>query len=149
MESNHPCKGGKNMKRFLVFLAAFFVVGIASALACHEMVHVADNEGNPMEGVVVNLSTDCMPTLISFAGPTNATGWTQNWPAKAYCWYTATVPNPPQGYTCVEEGDDYNTGDQGYIYITCTPNEIPEFSLIGAGVAVVGGLVALVFLRKK
>ena len=130
------------MKKALLF-TVILMLTVSSVFACHEMVHVEDDLGNDMQGVVVELASDCG------WGPktddTDSGGWTVNWAVYGYCTYTASVPNPPQGYVC-DTGQDYNTGDQGKIWLTCEPQEIPEFGTM-ASLAVLG--LAGLFIYKK
>ncbi|MBN2566674.1 hypothetical protein JXB02_01145 [Candidatus Woesearchaeota archaeon] len=126
-----------------IVLAMLLVPG---AFACHEMVHVEDDQANDMPGVWVKLASDCG------WGPANddtaADGWTTNWSVYGSCLYTASVPNPPDGYTC-DTGTDYNTGDQGYIYLVCTPTgEVPEFGTMGAALALLGAAGYVTWRRR-
>lgn len=132
-----------NMKTIGIFITVL-LLATSLAAACHEMVHVQDDEGNDMVGVNVQLASSC--GWGPATDDTDGSGWTVNWAVWDQCLYTASVPNPPEGYTC-NTGEDYNTADQGYIYLVCTPDEeVPEFGIIAAiGVLGLAGL----FVAKK
>ncbi|MFH1073435.1 MAG: hypothetical protein V1743_08460 [Nanoarchaeota archaeon] len=134
------------MNKLFMVMAAFLVLSFGSAMACHEQVHVQDEIGNDMSGVTVELSSDC--GWGPATDDTDGSGWTTNWATQSDCTYTGSVPTPPIGYSC-DSQSDYNTGGQGHIYLTCTPNEVPEFGAIGAVAAVVIAGLSIVVMRKR
>ncbi len=134
------------MKIITIVLAAFLLtIGIVSA--CHEQVHVANELGEDMEGINVQLvSTDC--DWGPKNGHTHSDGWTKDWSVIGGCTYEASVLEVPQGYVCTT-GTDYNDYDNGKIYLFCEPDfaDTPEFSTLAA-VGLIG-LAGLFIYRKR
>jgi len=131
--------------RFTAMMSIMLIVLAASAMACHEKIVVKDDQGNDMEGLLVELTTVC--PWGTKTSTTNAAGTSTNWAVTKGCTYNARVVSGADGYVCTE-GSEYNHGQAGTIPLTCTPAEdVPEFGVLAAiGVL---GLAGLFIYRKR
>jgi hypothetical protein len=131
----------------IAILSIMMLALAGNVLACHEKIVVKDDQGTPMQGVLVELTSDCGGWSAA-TDTTDASGTSTNWNVHPYtdCWYYGAVVSGADGYVCTEN-QHYNYWNAGTINLVCTPaEEVPEFGVLAAfGVLALAGL----FIYKK
>lgn len=135
----------------LILLLVVLTISASSAMACHERVHVEDQDSNDMNAVEVKISgVDCTGWWATNYKTTDtlSDGWTPWKSVEPFCTYKAEVISGADGYWC-DTDTDYNNEDDGEMFITCYEGDVPEFTTIGAGLALLGaGLFGIRKMRR-
>jgi len=147
-----------NIAKLFIFGVFLFVLMSANVSAIHMakvQVHAVDQDGNDLEGVVV---------APEFKYP--RTGWNDFFPKEkttdstgiASSDYWSIFPGAlaqanyayKDGYTCTSGAVTQITTVCGLntIEVECTSNEIPEFGVLAAGIAIVGALGVFLYKRQ-
>lgn len=141
------------MKAFAVLTAILVVLMAGDAFACHIQIHAYDatqSQDADLEGVYVELFDADDNGLGNDV--TDFEGLTQGWsvPYETADYYATGVMD---GWVCDTVEDTYpaytNYGWEVW-HMPCVPdNEIPEFGVVGASLALVGALGITYLIRKR
>jgi hypothetical protein len=146
-----------NNKLFLI-LAVFLITISSVSATCfgNVEVHVVDNNGADLSGVVVAPEVkysiggwnDAVPKtdVTNFEGIARECSWIVFSGAKLQINY-ATL----EGYTCTSKLDTRITATSGknMLNVICNPtNEVPEFGVVAGSLALLAGIGIVAFRRK-